>query len=397
MGVDIIESKELQSFRKEVATLFDKSVWPTLQDEEWRRSDPQTIPFDMLDNIVSDIDMSEETIQAYREFQHSLEDGVAKHSGLQFIPWDSAEASIAVPVLNKTLESALDRIDTWRMTNFHSGGIIVVPKGTVIDEPIGLCLHGMSTDSVLAPQVVVIVEDNASIAVDIKVTGDGFFAMGLYSTVADHGTFHINQLQNTSIDSFVINSTFSDCGEEAKFTNTSGQLGGMVAVDRVYASTLGTLSNIHINGYYFPIEDQLVDMRTYQRHLVEDSNSRALYHGVAVDQSHSVYRGLIQVGDDAIETDAYLTNNNLLLSDEARMDSIPCLNIKTNDVRCSHGSTTGTINPDHIFYLQTRGLSDTDAKELILDGFFQVTYDTVFEQSNEEAREIIRERIKKSI
>lgn len=382
---------EIANICDEAAKKLEQLHWPKRTDEEWRRSDTSLIPFDKLES--HNIDLREREINSYLALEDVLKTSISTHKGVDFYLWSDEKSRIAAPVLSNQLEYALDKVDVWRVSQLRYGGVIVVEKDTKITDPIIVSLDGGDEEDVLAPLIVVIVEDNASFLLGIEIKGTAFFSLGCYGIVGKNANLHVNELQNASLDSFVINTMYVDCEEKAEFTSTSGQLGGMMAVDRVHVSALGTESHLHLNGYYFPIEDQLVDMRTYQRHVAVDSNSRSLYHGVAVGQSHSIYRGLIEVGVQAVETDAYLTNKNLLLSEDARMDSIPCLNINTNEVRCSHGSTTGTIDPEQIYYLQTRGLSETDAKELLLKGFFQVVYDQYFEQMNETTRAIIRDRI----
>jgi Fe-S cluster assembly protein SufD len=106
-----------------------------------------------------------------------------------------------------------------------------------------------------------------------------------------------------------------------------------------------------------------------------------------------VYQGLISVDHDALDTDAYLTNNNLVLSDDARADSIPTLEIHTNEVRCSHGSTTGKLDESQIFYLNTRGYSPEEAQHLLVQGFFEEIVGRYPEIVSDEIHEIVEERI----
>ena len=87
-------------------------------------------------------------------------------------------------------------------------------------------------------------------------------------------------------------------------------------------------------------------------------------------KSRSVFRGLIKISEEAQLTDSYLTNNNILLSDEARADSVPTLEINANDVKASHGATVGNLDKDEIFYLMSRGLTKSSAEKLIINGFF---------------------------
>jgi Fe-S cluster assembly protein SufD len=108
-----------------------------------------------------------------------------------------------------------------------------------------------------------------------------------------------------------------------------------------------------------------------QDHRGRNTGSRTFYKGAVKDEARSIYQGLIKVDHDAPQTDAYLTNNNLILNDGARSDSIPSLQINTDDVKCSHGSTTGRIDQRQLFYLLTRGYSPTEARVMLVQGFFE--------------------------
>jgi Fe-S cluster assembly protein SufD len=130
-------------------------------------------------------------------------------------------------------------------------------------------------------------------------------------------------------------------------------------------------------------------------HRAPHTTSRAFYRGAVRDESHAIYQGLIQVDHEAAGTDAYLTNKNLILSDEARADSIPSLNIKTDDVRCSHGSTTGKLDENQLFYLRTRGYTEAEAKRMLVEGYFEDLILQTPELVHEELRELIMERIPK--
>ena len=115
---------------------------------------------------------------------------------------------------------------------------------------------------------------------------------------------------------------------------------------------------------------------------------------VASWTARGVYQGLIQVAEDAQHTDAYQANRNLLLSDKARADSIPGLEILANDVRCTHGATIGDVDPEQMHYLMARGLPRPQAQRLIVEGFFAPVIDRI---PLESVREQLREAIQKKI
>lgn len=127
--------------------------------------------------------------------------------------------------------------------------------------------------------------------------------------------------------------------------------------------------NLKIFGLYIGRKNQVFKINTFQNHYKPSSTSNLLIKGVFYDQSRFYYQGLIRIEKDAQKSHAYQKNQNLLLSDKAFVFSEPKLEILANDVFCTHGSTTGRLNQEQIFYLQSRGLIKKQAEKLLVDGF----------------------------
>ncbi|MEN6435688.1 MAG: SufD family Fe-S cluster assembly protein, partial [Anaerolineaceae bacterium] len=125
-----------------------------------------------------------------------------------------------------------------------------------------------------------------------------------------------------------------------------------------------------MSGFYFTNNHQHLDHDTQQNHLAPNTTSDLLFKGALLDESRSVWQGMIYVAPEAIKTDGYQANRNLILSRNARADSIPGLEILADDVRCTHGATIGKIDPDLLFYLVSRGIPQKEAEKLIVEGFF---------------------------
>src|SRR5690606_14415087 len=132
---------------------------------------------------------------------------------------------------------------------------------------------------------------------------------------------------------------------------------------------LGPGAESNMLGLYFGDGDQHFDHNTSQDHVAPAARSDLLYKGALDGASRSVFRGVIRVFKGAQQTDAYQTNRNLLLSDRARADSLPNLEINADDVKCSHGATVGQLDEDTLFYLMSRGLSRGQAERLVVTGF----------------------------
>jgi len=160
-------------------------------------------------------------------------------------------------------------------------------------------------------------------------------------------------------------------------------------IDLVEPGAIGRMS-----GFYFANGDQHLDHDTQQNHLARNTTSDLLYKGALLDDSHSVWQGMIYVAPGAIGTDGYQANRNLILSKGARADSIPGLEILADDVRCTHGATVGRIDENELFYLLSRGIPRNEAEQLIVQGFFAGIMERIpFEGVKNRFTEAIREKM----
>ena len=149
-----------------------------------------------------------------------------------------------------------------------------------------------------------------------------------------------------------------------------------------------------LNGFYLPKEKQLVDNHTRVDHLVPHCESHELYRGVIDDKATAVFNGKVMVHRDAQKTNAFQANNNVLLSDDATINSKPELEIYADDVKCSHGSTIGQLDEEAIFYLRARGLSEDSAIRLLLNAF---AADVLEHVGIESFRQLVEEKIENGL
>ena len=130
-------------------------------------------------------------------------------------------------------------------------------------------------------------------------------------------------------------------------------------------------------GVFFADDDQHFDHRSVQDHAAPNCTSDLLYKGALRDESRAVYSGWVHVRPGAQKTDAMQTSRNIVLSEHAKADAIPNLEIEANDVRCGHAASVGPVDEDAIFYLESRGIPRAEAERLIVTGFFQEVLDRV--------------------
>jgi Fe-S cluster assembly protein SufD len=177
-------------------------------------------------------------------------------------------------------------------------------------------------------------------------------------------------------------------GRDANFDWVFAAVGSKLTKDFSDLDLIGEGAVGRMSGFYFTDGNQHLDHDTQQNHLAPNTMSDLLFKGALKDQSRSVWQGMIYVAPVAQKTDGYQANRNLLLSRQARADSIPGLEIMADDVRCTHGATVGKIDPDELFYLRSRGINLPDAERLIVQGFFdpimqRIPFDGVRDRLNQ--------------
>jgi len=257
----------------------------------------------------------------------------------------------------------------------EDGAFIFVPRGVEIGKPI-VVVHAVSgAGSAVFPHTLVIAEDNARVTVvDHFVSNDVSrqFACGANDLYAGHGArinYAAAQCWSREALSLQFNSTI--VRRDARVQSLNLHLGGRQARHE-------SLSQLQAPGGFsemlaITIADgaRECDQRTLQIHQAPSTKSDLLYKNALLDQSRTIFSGLIIVDPDAQKTDAYQSNRNLMLSDDAESNSLPGLEIQANDVRCTHGATSSRIDPEQEFYLKSRGIPPKAASELLIFGFFE--------------------------
>ena len=155
------------------------------------------------------------------------------------------------------------------------------------------------------------------------------------------------------------------------------RLGSRLAKVNQHVALVGPGANVEVNGVMFTEGKQHLSYHTLQHHKAPHCTSDLLYKGALQDKSRLVWRGMIKVDRDAQKTDGYQRDDNLILSEEARADSIPGLEIEADDVKCSHGATAGRVDDEQVFYARCRGLTRKEAVRMIVTGFFQQVFDRI--------------------
>lgn len=180
----------------------------------------------------------------------------------------------------------------------------------------------------------------------------------------------IDKIQCGGTKAFVINEDRIEVKDAADFRINTLTVSGQWTRNMLHISLMGSGAVAHLNGFYAPCDSEFIDNHTCVYHAVPNCESHELYKGLLSDTSTGVFNGRIHVEKDAQKTNAYQSNANLLSGLEAKMYTKPELEIYADDVKCSHGSTTGQIDEEALFYLKARGLSHERASQLLSEAFF---------------------------
>ena len=216
--------------------------------------------------------------------------------------------------------------------------------------------------------------------------------------IAENSRLNHIRIQNESNKAYHIGSIFVDQKQNSHYFSTSLSFGGKIARNNIYTKLDGEGIEAILNGLYMGHGDQLVDNHTFIDHMKPNCESHELYQGILTDNANGVFSGKIMVHPAAQKTDAKQSNNCLLLSDEARINSKPQLEIYADDVRCTHGATVGQLNENAIFYLRSRGISEQLAKNILTYAFVEQVVEGIgIDTVRDYVDNVILERLKEDM
>lgn len=257
----------------------------------------------------------------------------------------------------------------------REGVMITVRREAVLDRPIHLLFWSTMTAApfMTHPRVIVQVERGARCALVEHYAGP---AGAVYFTntvadvrVADGATVQHVKLQDESTTAFHVATVQATVGAAATYEHHSLGFGAALQRSNIHGVLAGEGAHCTMNGVFLPFGTQHMDHFTTIDHAVPNCTSHELYKGVLSDETRGVFTGKIIVRQDAQKTDAKQANNNLLLSDQAQIDTRPQLEIFADDVKCTHGATVGRINDDQLFYLLSRGIGHRQAHNILTYAF----------------------------
>jgi Fe-S cluster assembly protein SufD len=383
----------LNKLRRSAWDRFLQLGFPTTHDEEWRFTSvaPITkVPFKLAADATdpSSAELMSFTFGNWPGIQLVFVNGI--YSGT--LSSNPAQPNgVFAGSLAEALEKQANRVETHLSkyaivseepfaalnTAFVSdGAFIYLPKGCVLNEPIHLLFLSSGQKSepkVCHPRTLVLAEANSQVRIleSYASLGEGVsFTNAVTELVAEENAFVDHyKLQKESLEAFHVGTVQVQLGRSANVSTQTISLGGSLVRNNVNAVLGGEGGEATLNGFYLVNGRQHVDNHTSIDHAKPHCNSHELYKGILDGRARGVFNGRIIVRPDAQKTDSKQTNKNLILSEEALVNTNPQLEIYADDVKCTHGATIGQLDGDAIFYLRSRGIDLESARHLLTYAF----------------------------
>ncbi len=279
------------------------------------------------------------------------------------------------PHLGRYADTSRDAFAALNTALMEDGAYVAIPRGVVLDQPIHLLYVSVPGGEPMAthPRNLILAgeESQATIVEDyVSLAGGVSFSNAVTELVAGEGSVVSHYLiGRESRDAYHVNTLRGQQGRASNLTSHSFLMGGALTRRNIHPVLGGEGGECLINGLFMANGRQHMDNYMRVEHASPRCASRQFYKGILDDQSRGVFHGRIVVHKDAQKTDAKQTNMNLLLSEDAQIDTKPQLEIYADDVKCTHGATVGQIDDDAIFYLRARGIPEASARALLLFAF----------------------------
>lgn len=388
----------LRSYRQSAWDAYEGLPFPTRKDEAWRRTDirglstaqfsfPEnkltqnlhTPPTKCLDLIAKGEDRSGHIVSGMVKPVRYL-DTKLEEQGVIFVDFRTAETEypeLLRGLLGQIVFPNEDKFTALAAALAQDGIFLYVPKNVVIKNPLHSLYCGAGEQNAFINHLIVWVDDGAevtfvheSVSPKDQKTGQIFHDGIVEIHVGKQARLNFVELQSWGENVWSFTRERAHVLEDGNLEWIFGAMGTHLTKNFSDIDLLEPGAFGRISGFYFANGQQHFDHDTQQNHLAKNTTSDLLYKGALLDESRSVWQGMIYVAPGAFGTDGYQANRNLILSKGARADSIPGLEILADDVRCTHGATVGKIDENEMFYLLSRGIPKREAEQLIVMGFF---------------------------
>ena len=394
--VEIVEPEWLTNRRNAGLKQFESLPMPTASNEFWRFASVGKLKTDGYATKEVSSDGSVEAL-IERSALLSSNSGSAIHINDTLVQFNAISSElkdkgvIYLPVLEaieshpelmekyflkESTELGSEKFFGLHASSVQAGTVLFVPKGVEIEKPFVNYFWTSGDSAAVFPHTLIIAEANTKAdVVDIffSETDDNsalnVSVANLHAGAGANISRKVVQDWNEQTTSFQLDTTIAD--RDAQVENLAVNIGAQRARYENQTRIEGPGADVKMYSLTVAEESQEFDQRTFQTHNAPNAVSDLLYKNALLDNSRTIFSGLIKVAEGAQQTDAYQTNRNLLLDPTAEANALPGLEILANDVKCSHGATTGNLNAEELFYLMQRGISKRKAMQLMVFGFFE--------------------------
>jgi len=392
---DFSLNNELTKFREQSWQVWKNLPYPDEKDEHWKRTSLKDLGLGkfldsnhgvQIESALPDhlMQTMDEKNQGGRVFigDNTIEiflDKEIEEKGVifgDFISVMKKSPGLVSQILERHSNGAKYKFEALANTLSQNGVLLYIPAGIKIKKPLQSITWISTSGIIKTTKILVVMEENSEVTFVHETSSseklpDQSLHLGVFDILVGTGS-KLNFVELQSLGTDVWNVTHENVvlGKDSSIDWIFGSLGSKVSKNFSTLNLNGAGATGKMSGFYFSNGKQHLDHDTRQNHFAPNTTSDLLFKGALLGESRSVWQGMIYVDPKASKTDGYQANRNLVLSHKARADSIPGLEILTDDVRCTHGATVGKIDQDLVFYLQSRGLPKKEAEKLIVEGFF---------------------------
>jgi len=417
----------LRQLREDAWQCFHAKGFPTTHDEDWRFTNLATLaktPFQRA--VKGSVTVSAEQIEKFRVPGAGCRlVFVNGHFAPELSEVCDLPDTLEICSLERTIAKAMEggepegcapegieqhlgryahvRRDVFAALNtalWEDGAYLRVHRGAVIERPIHLLYVSAGAGAAIMthPRTLVVAEPTSHAAVIedyVSIGDETAFSNAVTELVAGQDAVVSHFLvERENLAAFNVSTLRLELARGTNVSSHSILLGGGLVRNNVHPVLAGEGAECLINGLFVGAGRQHLDNYMLVEHAQPQCSSRQFYNGILDDRARGVFHGRIVVHKDAQKTDAKQTNRNLLLSDDARIDTKPQLEIYADDVKCTHGATIGQIEEEQLFYLRSRGIEETSARNLLLYAFAAECLDRMSDSpAREFVAELIRERL----
>ena len=392
----------IHKIRQDAISVFEKLGFPVKKMEEWKYTSlntvtkhhyrqiliPQTskITEEDLNKIPLPEGDSNLLVLVNGRYSERLSRVITEQNGVYIGSFASAYGKNHELIMNHFAKYADYKRHSMVALNtaFASDGVFIhIPKNTIINESVVILNIADSREDniLLQPRNLFILDEGATANIT-EITATLGENPSLNNTVteisvAPNARLEHYRIQNDGHNAYQVNTTEVNQTKDSYYSSTVISWGGALLRNDLNALLNGDNGETHFFGLYLLDDKEHVDNHTLADHAVPNCFSNELYKGIMGGDSTGVFNGKIMVRQDAQKTNAYQSNNNILLSDNATINTKPQLEIFADDVKCSHGATIGQLDENAMFYLRSRGLGEKDAKNLLLYAFASDVLDSI--------------------